>query len=204
VQGLVATGRLAPARALLEAAARPHPPELAPLDVALAVAEGSLPAAEAALAGWPPVDGHTRSRLDQQLWTAIVHLKRGRRPEALRVAAAAIAAAEADGHRRFVLDAGTPGVQLLRSVLQAAPTPHAHRIAAAASEQVLAMGGPDLTERELEVVRYLPTPLSNAEMAARLYVSLNTLKTHLRAIYRKLGVKGRREAIRRAEELGIA
>jgi LuxR family maltose regulon positive regulatory protein len=61
-----------------------------------------------------------------------------------------------------------------------------------------------LSERELEVVRYLPTPLSSTEIAAQLYISLNTLKTHLGAIYRKLGVDGRRAAARRAVDLGIA
>jgi len=46
--------------------------------------------------------------------------------------------------------------------------------------------------------------LSSAEIAAHLYISLNTLKTHLRNIYGKLDVRGRREAIQRAQELGIA
>jgi len=61
-----------------------------------------------------------------------------------------------------------------------------------------------LSRRELEVARFLPTPLSSAEIAERLYISLNTLKTHLRTIYSKLGATNRREAIQRAEELGIA
>jgi LuxR family maltose regulon positive regulatory protein len=61
-----------------------------------------------------------------------------------------------------------------------------------------------LSDRELDVVRYLPSRMSSAEVAASLYISLNTLKTHLRSIYRKLGVSTREEAIRRAEELGIA
>ena len=54
------------------------------------------------------------------------------------------------------------------------------------------------------MARYLPTPLANAEIATRLYISVNTLKTHLRAIYRKLDVQTRRDAIRRLEELGVA
>ena len=43
-----------------------------------------------------------------------------------------------------------------------------------------------LSEREREVLRYLPTRLSSREIASELFVSLNTVKTHLRAIYRKL------------------
>ena len=61
-----------------------------------------------------------------------------------------------------------------------------------------------LSTRELAVVRYLPSRLSSAEIAGHLYISLNTLKTHLRSIYRKLGVEGRREAIEKAKEQGIA
>ena len=45
---------------------------------------------------------------------------------------------------------------------------------------------------------------SSPEIAARLYISLNTIKTHLRTVYRKLDVGGRAEAARRAQELGIA
>lgn len=60
-----------------------------------------------------------------------------------------------------------------------------------------------LTPRELGVLRLLPTRLSNRDMAAELYVSVNTLKSHVRSIYRKLGVEGRSEAIRRARALHL-
>jgi LuxR family maltose regulon positive regulatory protein len=53
-----------------------------------------------------------------------------------------------------------------------------------------------LTAREREVLAYLRTPMTSEEIAAKLSVSVNTLKTHQRAIYRKLGVANRREAIR--------
>ena len=55
-----------------------------------------------------------------------------------------------------------------------------------------------LTERETAILALLPSPLSQREIAATLYVSPNTLKTHLRAIYQKLGVSGREEAVARA------
>ncbi|MBO0806178.1 MAG: helix-turn-helix transcriptional regulator, partial [Nocardiopsaceae bacterium] len=60
-----------------------------------------------------------------------------------------------------------------------------------------------LTQRERSVLAYLATSMTAGEIAAELYLSLNTVKTHLGAIYRKLGVGGRREAVRRARELEL-
>ena len=61
----------------------------------------------------------------------------------------------------------------------------------------------ELTERELSVLRYLPSQLSQREIANELYVSLNTVKTHCRAIYRKLGVEGRKPAVQAARDHGL-
>ena len=60
-----------------------------------------------------------------------------------------------------------------------------------------------LSERELAVLRFLPTMMSNAEIASEMFVSVNTVKTHLKHVYRKLDVADRREAIRRARELHL-
>lgn len=60
-----------------------------------------------------------------------------------------------------------------------------------------------LTAREMVVLEYLPTRLGNEEIAQTLYVSVNTLKTHLRNIYRKLGTPGRDAAVERATSLGL-
>jgi LuxR family maltose regulon positive regulatory protein len=60
-----------------------------------------------------------------------------------------------------------------------------------------------LSVRELEILQYLPTPLDQKELCSALFISRNTLKTHLRSTYRKLGVQTRREAVLRAESLGI-
>jgi LuxR family maltose regulon positive regulatory protein len=64
-------------------------------------------------------------------------------------------------------------------------------------------GGEPMTEREVTVLRYLQSMLSNEEIASKLFVSVNTVKTHVRHIYRKLGVGHRRDAVRRARELHI-
>jgi LuxR family maltose regulon positive regulatory protein len=61
----------------------------------------------------------------------------------------------------------------------------------------------ELSERELAVLRLLASNLSQREIAAELYVSFNTVKTHTRAIFRKLGVASRAEAVARARELGL-
>lgn len=63
--------------------------------------------------------------------------------------------------------------------------------------------GERLTATEREVLRLLATQLSRRQIGQRLVVSVNTIKTHQRAIYRKLGAQDRRAAINRAKELGL-
>jgi LuxR family maltose regulon positive regulatory protein len=60
-----------------------------------------------------------------------------------------------------------------------------------------------LTDRETAVLRYLPTKLSQRDIASELYVSPNTVKTHCAAIYRKLGVGDRKAAVQAARDLGL-
>ena len=60
-----------------------------------------------------------------------------------------------------------------------------------------------LTDREITVLRHLPSQLSQRDIASTLFVSTNTIKTHCRAIYRKLGVNGRKAAVQRGRELGV-
>jgi LuxR family maltose regulon positive regulatory protein len=64
-------------------------------------------------------------------------------------------------------------------------------------------GALELTDRELEVLAYLPGPLTQREIGAALWVSFNTVTSHVRSIYRKLGVSSRGEAVERARELGL-
>jgi LuxR family maltose regulon positive regulatory protein len=60
-----------------------------------------------------------------------------------------------------------------------------------------------LTESEIRVLRYLPTNLSMGEMAGETSLSKNTIKTHLRNPYAKLGAHGRHQAVDRARALGL-
>ena len=60
-----------------------------------------------------------------------------------------------------------------------------------------------LSDREIEVLSYLPTMLTAAEIGEELGISVNTIKAHMRSIYRKLGTPRRRQAVARARELGL-
>jgi LuxR family maltose regulon positive regulatory protein len=60
---------------------------------------------------------------------------------------------------------------------------------------------PALTASEMAVLRLLRSHLTNQEIADALYLSVNTVKTHLRAVYHKLGVSSRREAVDRGRRL---
>jgi LuxR family maltose regulon positive regulatory protein len=60
-----------------------------------------------------------------------------------------------------------------------------------------------LSEREREVLRYASGMLTTAEIATEMYISINTVKSHLKSIYRKLAAAHRGEAVRRARKLGL-
>ncbi|MGY1745816.1 LuxR C-terminal-related transcriptional regulator [Blastococcus sp. SYSU D00695] len=61
----------------------------------------------------------------------------------------------------------------------------------------------ELSDRETEVLRHLAEMLSTAEIAATMFISVNTVRTHIRSILRKLGVSRRNQAVRRARERGL-
>jgi LuxR family maltose regulon positive regulatory protein len=72
------------------------------------------------------------------------------------------------------------------------------------SAATTALAGPaTLTMAELRILRFLPTHLSFREVGARLHVSTNTVKTQAHAVYRKLGVSSRSEAVSRAADIGL-
>ena len=60
-----------------------------------------------------------------------------------------------------------------------------------------------LTAKELEVLGHLSELLSTEEIAAAMFVSVNTIRTHVRSILRKLAVSRRNEAVRRGRSLGL-
>jgi LuxR family maltose regulon positive regulatory protein len=97
--------------------------------------------------------------------------------------------------RRLVFgcpDAGVLAERLSRAERVALPLPDRLR-----SEPVL-------SERELAVLRLLASGLSKREIGAELHLSYNTVHSRTKAIYRKLGVSSRHEAVSRAHELGVS
>ena len=72
----------------------------------------------------------------------------------------------------------------------------------AGRSRVVSLAEP-LTEREVAVLRLLGGSLSLREIGQELYVSANTVKTHTQAIYRKLGVSTRHDAVERGKQLGL-
>ena len=73
----------------------------------------------------------------------------------------------------------------------------------AARPRVVAYLGNTLTEREVAVLRLLRGSMSLREISQELYVSPNTVKTHAQAIYRKLGVSSRQDAVLRGRDAGV-
>ena len=84
-----------------------------------------------------------------------------------------------------------------RQLLERAETPHETRTLPQSPEPALA--GP-LSRREIEVLRLLDSDLTGPQIAAELYVTLNTLRTHTKRIFTKLDVTTRAAAVRKAHE----
>jgi LuxR family transcriptional regulator, maltose regulon positive regulatory protein len=100
---------------------------------------------------------------------------------------------------RDVLEAAPdPGRMVVERLERAKRTRGVRRAAPAPPDEA-----PELSERELAVLRLLASPLSQREIGEELYVSRNTVKTHTRHIFRKLGVSSRDAATARARELGL-
>jgi LuxR family maltose regulon positive regulatory protein len=107
----------------------------------------------------------------------------------------ALQAAEPEGWvRPFLRDRErlTPLMERYRTVVMT-PSPLVDRFRA----QSTSWAGPyvALTDRELAVLQLLPSMMSNEQIARELFVSVNTVKVHLKSLYRKLGVTSRREAV---------
>lgn len=175
-----------------------------------AFALGNLKQAEDLLTGPPPPLAETVATVEAYLLTALVADARRQGVRAGDALARAVALAEQERLRRpFVSMGGGPLERLIarQNLLAGRPTTFMAGVlramsGAGAGERAVQRNG-DLSEREMEVLAYLPTMLTAGEIAAELGVSINTVKAHLRSIYRKLGVARRREAVTRARGSGL-
>lgn len=153
-------------------------------------------------------DRTTRGRIARLALSAVVDDLEGDAAASEGRMSAAVELAEAANLRRVFLDLGPDVPRLLRAHAHGSPTTFVRAILERERERpagrvhVTALVD-QLTDREMAVLQYLPTHLSYAEIAAQLYVSVNTIKTHMKHIYRKLDAEGRSGAISRAESLGL-
>ena len=177
--------------------------------VRVAVAKGDLAKAETLLQQWAPEADDPRAHLTRLLWLAVVADLRGNTQIAFDHLSTVIAEVEDEDQVGVFLDIGRPILHSTRALYQLHPTPFLRRLLdhpafTTTREQRRGVDLADsLTDQELTVLGYLPTRLSNAAIAEQLGLSSNTIKTHLKHIYRKLRVTGRAEAVDAAERSGL-
>lgn len=205
-RALIGTGDLDRAERILERSSG-DASEVHTVAIRLAVERGRFSEARSTLAAWPE-DDEPVAGLRRELWGCILDDVDGTDPEdAPGRLGRLVGAADEQGHLRLFLDAGPHAVRLLRGLYHRAPTPFLRRVVDSSATLSLVPAHPvdrlveQLSERERAVLGLLPSSLDNAEIAALLGVSANTLKTHLKHIYQKLDVTSRRGAILAAEDL---
>jgi LuxR family maltose regulon positive regulatory protein len=157
-----------------------------------------------------PGAGPAFTLVEAHLLAGTAHLQLGDRNAAATAAEAALASAEPD--RLIFPFAMTEAAELLDAlprhqtahgallsdiadVLRGTRAPNTDRSRLARAEE--------LSRSELRVLRYLPTNLTRPEIARELYVSINTVNTHIRNIYSKLGARDRSSAVECARELRL-
>ena len=109
---------------------------------------------------------------------------------------------------RVFLDEGPAVTRLARAAAESLGTESGTNLSVALGSPPPSRGTPRqptaiLTDRELSVLRFLPSHLTNPEIARECIMSVNTVKTHLKRIYAKLGVSSRAETVERARLLGL-
>jgi LuxR family maltose regulon positive regulatory protein len=175
------------------------------------LADGDTEIARETLAPWSGKRTETVEGVQAWVVEALAHEAVSDHDAAGEALESALDLAEPGGLRWALIQFGRPLQPLLARQLRRGT---AHR--SLVGELLEALDGSDgrsrggaplmvepLSPREQAVLRYLPTMMSNQEIASELFVSVNTVKTHLKAIYRKLDVADRREAVRRARRLEL-
>jgi LuxR family maltose regulon positive regulatory protein len=157
--------------------------------------------------------GSRRWQMEALLLQALAQAKLGKRTAGQSALQKSLALAQSQGYLRLFLDGGEAVRDLLvglyptltdpalaqfaRRILEAFPAPAPKKPLTPPS-----LTSP-LSEREVQVLRLLSLGLSNQAVADQLYISLATVKTHIRHIFEKLGVENRIEALNKAKELHL-
>jgi LuxR family maltose regulon positive regulatory protein len=141
---------------------------------------------------------------------ALAYQVQGDLSQASEILQRALTLAEPQGYIRIFVDEGEPMMALLQEAAKSGIVPQYVRELQTSFENYVNKIPPTtqalidpLSERELDVLRMLRSELSGPEIANHLAISLNTLRTHTKNIYTKLGINNRRSAVRRAEELDL-
>ena len=205
-----AAGDLDSAHEMLERASADSPESRVPIALArLRLSAGEPDEALTLLAA--DGDGDTAvGTIERAVLTAVAHRTLGHVEESREATGRALALGEAESIRRPLLDAGPSLRELLSDHLRHS-TSHrwfASDLLSSLNGNGDGVAGPaellePLTAREADVLHYLPTNMSNADIAGELFVSVNTIKSHVKSIYRKLDATQRRDAVRRARQLHL-
>jgi LuxR family maltose regulon positive regulatory protein len=160
------------------------------------------------LAAAAEAGGRRRSQAEALALNALARRLAGHREVALQSIDAALSLAAPEGLVRLFVDEGQPMLALLRErSSQRGRDPYLDRLIAAFGDAPARPAKQPLVEplsdRELEVLRLLAGDLDGPDIARELYISVNTLRTHTKNIFAKLGVTSRRAAVSRATELGL-
>ncbi|HMR99090.1 MAG TPA: LuxR C-terminal-related transcriptional regulator [Anaerolineales bacterium] len=196
------------ARILLSQYQRDHTDRL--LDDAMGYLERLLKAAEAG--------GRVGSVIEILVLQALAYQLRDDIPAALTSLERALKLAEPEGYVRVFVDEGATMATLLRKAAASKMMPdYTAELSSAFEAERKGFGGETprsaapassslieaLSQRELDILRLFQTELSGPEIAQELVIALSTVRTHTKSIYSKLNVKSRREAVKRAIELGL-
>ncbi|HEU5269599.1 MAG TPA: LuxR C-terminal-related transcriptional regulator [Jatrophihabitans sp.] len=209
----LALGRPARVVATLDALPDPNSPRGQLLRCRATDLTGQPPAANQGLS--PDAEWSIVEVVEAWLNEACLKMQHGQTGDAHDALKHALRLAQPERLRRPFLDASPKLIQILkiepdlatsaawlrpRGRAHAAPLAHAHYADGVPDGPVLTQ---PLTERELEVLRHLSDMLTTEEIGTAMYVSVNTVRTHVRSILQKLGVRRRHDAVRRARALGI-